>query len=208
VRRRRVPRWVSLSARGRPHICAHRAAQEQYGRDEVRATGSASLATFRGTTCHASTAFVSKTIATGSEHCASESNRSYGRGVLRIGGSGLTRNESRLLAASLRLSVEGVVDLYGYELFATLTRWEGGVSPMNHGTVYRCLRNLYDCGHYSSGKIESERHPGRTRVYYRLTDQGAEAARKATVRFAGEEQPPSWIDVHNILVPLKIRPSQ
>ena len=118
----------------------------------------------------------------------------YAPAVLRTGGVGLTRHESRLLAAALKLAAEGVHDLYGYEVFAQLVRWEGA-PPMNHGTVYRCLRALYEGGYLSTGQQEHERHPGRARIYYRLTAQGAEAARKATIRFAAENDPPGWIDV-------------
>jgi DNA-binding PadR family transcriptional regulator len=119
----------------------------------------------------------------------------------RAGGTGLTRHEMRLLAAALRLTVQGNPDLYGYELFATLTEWEGA-EPMNHGTVYRCLRSLFHSGlleAYEAPAPERAAHPSR--VLYRLTPQGVEVARKVTVRLAGETAPLAWIDVRNALLP-------
>ena len=110
----------------------------------------------------------------------------------------------RLLAAALRLTVQGSPDLYGYELFATLTEWEGA-EPMNHGTVYRCLRSLFHSGlleAYEAPAPERAAHP--TRVLYRLTPQGVEAARKVTVRLAGEAAPLAWIDVRNALLPTPV----
>ena len=67
----------------------------------------------------------------------------------RKGGTGLVHNEMRVLAASLRLAVEGAGELYGYELFAQLTVWEGQPT-MNHGTLYRCLRALEARGLYET----------------------------------------------------------
>jgi DNA-binding PadR family transcriptional regulator len=119
----------------------------------------------------------------------------------RAGGTGLTRHEMRLLAAALRLTVQGNPDLYGYELFATLTEWEGA-EPMNHGTVYRCLRSLFHSGlleAYEAPAPERAAHPSR--VLYRLTPRGVEAARQATVRLAGETTPLAWIDVRHALLP-------
>lgn len=114
----------------------------------------------------------------------------------RKGGNGLVRNEMRVLAASLRLAVEGSSELYGYELFATLSAWEGRV-PMNHGTLYRCLRALEARGLYDTHVAPSADGPAR--VFYTLTAAGVEAARSSTVRLAAADSAPSWIDLGHAL---------
>lgn len=96
-----------------------------------------------------------------------------------------------MLAAAIRLRFEGVTRLYGYDLFATLKQWEGG-PPMNHGTLYRCLRSLESRGMFTSTVDQSVE---RLKVWYELTDEGIAAARKATLRLAAEDEPPRWVDV-------------
>lgn len=114
----------------------------------------------------------------------------------RKGGTGLVYNELRVLAASLRLAVEGSSELYGYELFATLSAWEGQL-PMNHGTLYRCLRGLEARGLYETQVRPSSDGPAR--VCYTLTSGGVDAARAATVQLAASDGAPSWIDLGHAL---------
>lgn len=84
-------------------------------------------------------------------------------------------NELRVLVAALRLSNEGTSQLYGYELFAMLREW-GGEAPMDHGTLYRCLRNLENRGYFSTEVRLAGPQDRRARVYYTLTDAGRKAA--------------------------------
>ena len=113
-------------------------------------------------------------------------------------GTGLTRNEQKVLAAALRLRFDGGRSLYGYELFATLTGWEGA-EPMNHGTLYRCMRSLERRGLLVA---EEEATGERIRVCYALTADGLAAARRATIQLAALDDPPRWIDVGlAVLVP-------
>ena len=114
----------------------------------------------------------------------------------RKGGTGLVLNEMRVLAASLRLAVEGASELYGYELFAQLAEWEGQPA-MNHGTLYRCLRALESRGLYETQVRPSADGPAR--VCYTLTSSGVECARWATVQLAATEQAPSWLDLGHAL---------
>ena len=114
----------------------------------------------------------------------------------RKGGTGLVLNELRVLAASLRLAVEGSTELYGYELFSTLSAWEGQL-PMNHGTLYRCLRALERRGLYETQVRPSSDGPAR--VCYTLTHEGVEAARAATVKLAASDGVPVWLDLGHAL---------
>ncbi len=114
----------------------------------------------------------------------------------RKGGTGLVFNEMRVLAASLRLAVEGSNELYGYELFAQLSSWEGQ-RPMNHGTLYRCLRALERRGLYDTHVRPSTEGPAR--VFYTLTPSGVELARWATVQLAATAGAPTWIDLGHAL---------
>jgi DNA-binding PadR family transcriptional regulator len=120
--------------------------------------------------------------------------------VRRRQGTGLVRNERKILTAALRLALNGELELYGYELFARLLEWEGE-SPMDHGTLYRCLRSLEGRGFLSSTVDQSS---GRVRVNYRLTDSGFAAAREAAVQLAAEDRPPAWVDLPSILAPTRL----
>jgi DNA-binding PadR family transcriptional regulator len=106
-------------------------------------------------------------------------------------GTGLVRNERKVLAAALRLAWEGSAELYGYELFARLRDWEGEAA-MDHGTLYRCLRALEGRGFFGSSADQST---GRLRVNYRLSETGVAAARQAVIELAAEERPPTWVDL-------------
>ncbi|MCU1678728.1 MAG: Lineage-specific thermal regulator protein [Frankiales bacterium] len=110
----------------------------------------------------------------------------------RRAGIGLVRNESKILAAALRLAVSGTVHLYGYELFALLSEWEGD-APMNHGTLYRCLRRLEQRALFTTSTT-NDGSQGPARVVYELTALGVTEAREATVRLASELSPPVWVD--------------
>jgi hypothetical protein len=120
----------------------------------------------------------------------------YPQPMRRKGGTGLVANEMRVLAASLRLAVEGAGELYGYELFAQLAAWEGRPT-MNHGTLYRCLRALESRGFYDTQVRPSSDGPAR--VCYTLTSSGVESARWSTVQLAATDGAPSWIDLGHAL---------
>ena len=124
----------------------------------------------------------------------------YGPAVRRKSGIGLVRNEMKTLAAALRLAVEGRTRLYGYELFAQLASWEGQ-PPMNHGTLYRCLRSLERRGYLQAEVDAGESRPGPARVYYELTDNGSAEARRSTLLLAADEQPVLWVNPRDALVP-------
>lgn len=128
------------------------------------------------------------------------SSARYLNGVRRRAGNGLVRNESKILAAALRLAVTGTVHLYGYELFAQLSAWEGE-APMNHGTLYRCLRRLQDRGLLKTSSTEDP-SLGPARIFYELTQDGIAEARAATMQLAAEDMPPVWVDVNVARVPL------
>jgi DNA-binding PadR family transcriptional regulator len=100
------------------------------------------------------------------------------------------RNERKVLAAALRLLFDGTSELHGYELFARLVAWEGE-PPMNHGTLYRCLRSLEARSLLDSTIDQSSRH---LRVNFSLTPAGIEAARLATLDLAGSVKPERWLD--------------
>lgn len=116
----------------------------------------------------------------------------------RKDGTGLVRNERKVLAAALRLAFAGESALYGYELFARLREWEGE-EPMDHGTLYRCLRSLEQRELFTS---EVDQSTERIRVLYRLTPEGEAMARRATVQLAAEDVPLSWVDVGLVSRPL------
>jgi len=118
-------------------------------------------------------------------------------------GTGLVPNEKKVLAAALRLAYEETPNLYGYELFARLRAWEGG-APMDHGTLYRCLRGLEARGFFASSVDHST---ARLRVMYELTPEGTAAARKATIELAAQEEPPRWIDIRRLVLPNPGTPS-
>jgi DNA-binding PadR family transcriptional regulator len=119
----------------------------------------------------------------------------------RKDGNGLIPNERKVLAAALRLAFAGESRLHGYELFARLRAWENGM-PMDHGTLYRCLRSLEKRGHFTS---QPEIVGVRVRIVYELTPAGEAAARQAVLELAAAPQTPAWIGVG--LAAGKLRPS-
>jgi DNA-binding PadR family transcriptional regulator len=118
----------------------------------------------------------------------------------RKSGTGLVRNELKTLAAALRLAVDGRSRLYGYELFARLAAWEGR-SPMNHGTLYRCLRSLERLGYLRAEVDPTGDGPGPPRIYYTLTETGMLEARRSTLLLAAEKNPLAWIDPADAISP-------
>ncbi|MGE0881712.1 MAG: PadR family transcriptional regulator [Acidimicrobiia bacterium] len=107
-------------------------------------------------------------------------------------GTGLVHNELKVLAAALLIYCRDGSDRpYGYELFTLLKTWEGE-APMDYGTLYRCLRSLERFGMFTS---ESDPTGDRLRVWYRLTEQGLQAAQRATIQLAALDEPPVWIDI-------------
>ena len=125
-----------------------------------------------------------------SSHHALDASRVSG--VRRRQGSGLTRNEQKLLAAALRLAVEGQPQIFGYELYRAISEWEGA-EPMNHGTIYRCMRALETRGFVERDEEATE--DDDYRVFYVLTRDGVGAARQATIQLAALDDPPRWVDI-------------
>jgi DNA-binding PadR family transcriptional regulator len=130
----------------------------------------------------------------------------YCPAVRRKSGTGLVRNELKTLAAALKLAVDGQAKLYGYELFAQLGSWEGQ-PPMNHGTLYRCLRSLESKGFLKAEKDAGDKRPGPPRVYYELTATGLAEARRSTYALAAEVDALPWINPGDAL-PASLRPRQ
>lgn len=113
-------------------------------------------------------------------------------------GVGLVANEERILAALLRLAFGGQSPLHGYDLYAHLVSWESEPT-MNHGTLYRCLRELESRGLLWS---EISQVNNRLRVSYSLTEEGVEQARKSLLRLAASDEPPAWADITLAIRPL------
>ena len=113
--------------------------------------------------------------------------------VRRRSGNQLVVNEKRVLAGALRLATAGSSRLYGYELFALLRAWEGQ-APMDHGTLYRCLRKLEARGYFSSQVEPADPATRRVRVYYSLTASGLAAAEVAARELAESPTGPAWIN--------------
>ena len=110
----------------------------------------------------------------------------------RKGGVLLVRNESRVLAAALRLAVHGSLEVHGYDLFSRLCEWDGE-ERMNAGTLYRCLNRLEQRGLFTS-HIAERREGGPPRVMYRLTDVGLVEAREAMRAMAAQVDAPAWAE--------------
>ncbi len=104
----------------------------------------------------------------------------------RKGGTGLVRNELRLLLTAADLRLAGDTRFHGYDIARHLAAAEDSMSTMSQPTLYRALRRLEE-----RGALESEwesledaaasGREGRPRRYYRLTSAGAELA-KAELR--------------------------
>lgn len=116
----------------------------------------------------------------------------YAAHVRRRNGDGLVVNEQRLLAAALRLSSEGTDRFYGYELLERLEAWEHR-RPMDHATMYRCLRKLEGRGFFASTVARLSAHDERPRVYYSLTDAGRVGAPQAAIQLLASPTPALWV---------------
>ncbi len=113
-------------------------------------------------------------------------------------GTALVANEEKILAAILRLTFSDQTPVHGYHLHTHLATWEDE-SAVNHGTLYRCLRELESRGLLLS-EISQVRN--RLRVLYTLTPEGVEQARKSLLRLAASDTPPSWADISLAIRPL------
>lgn len=101
-------------------------------------------------------------------------------------------NEKRLLAAALRLASEGATRFYGYELLERLEAWEQR-RPMDHATLYRCLRKLEARGYFDCSVARLSEHDDRPRTYYALTAPGRVAAQQAAIELLAAPAPASWL---------------
>jgi len=95
----------------------------------------------------------------------------------RIAGTGLVRNELRLLLTAADLWNEGHEQFHGYDLARHLAHAEDGTSIMSQPTLYRSLRRLEERGSLSSsweslGEAATAGREGRPRRYYAITNAG------------------------------------
>ena len=100
----------------------------------------------------------------------------------RKDGTGLVRNELRLLLTATDLQVAGTDRFHGYDLARNLALSEDKTAVMSQPTLYRALRRLEERQALSSeweSLEEAARNgrEGRPRRYYRLTAAGAELAK-------------------------------
>lgn len=99
----------------------------------------------------------------------------------RRAGTGLVRNELRLLLTAADLQVGGHDRFHGYDLAQHLADAEDGSVIMSQPTLYRALRRLEERGALSSEwenleEAAAQGREGRPRRYYRLTAGGREIA--------------------------------
>ena len=104
----------------------------------------------------------------------------------RKAGTGLVRNELRLLLTAADLQIAGEDSFHGYDIARHLAAAEDSGSIMSQPTLYRALRRLEERGALSSewealDEAEAQGREGRPRRYYRLTSAGAELARSELV---------------------------
>ena len=100
----------------------------------------------------------------------------------RKAGTGLVRNELRLLLTAADLQVAGHERFHGYDIARHLSSAEDTKTMMSQPTLYRALRRLEERGAVESeweslDDAADQGREGRPRRYYRLTCQGAELAR-------------------------------
>ena len=99
----------------------------------------------------------------------------------RRAGTGLVRNELRLLLTAADIQVAGHDRFHGYDLAQHLAEAENGSAIMSQPTLYRALRRLEERGALSSewetlDEAAANGREGRPRRYYRLTAGGREIA--------------------------------
>ncbi len=100
----------------------------------------------------------------------------------RKAGTGLVRNELRLLLTAADLQLAGTDRFHGYDIARHLAVAAESKSIMSQPTLYRALRRLEE-----RGALESEwetlqeaaagGREGRPRRYYRITNAGGELAK-------------------------------
>ncbi len=101
----------------------------------------------------------------------------------RKAGTGLVRNELRLLLTAADLQLAGEDRFHGYDIARHLAAAEDSGSMMSQPTLYRALRRLEERGALTSEwealeEAAEQRREGRPRRYYRLTSAGVELAHK------------------------------
>ena len=99
----------------------------------------------------------------------------------RRAGTGLVRNELRLLLTAADMQVAGHARFHGYDLAHHLSEAEDGTAIMSQPTLYRALRRLEERGALTSEwetleQAAAHGREGRPRRYYRLTAGGREIA--------------------------------
>ena len=100
----------------------------------------------------------------------------------RKAGTGLVKNELRLLLTAADLLVAGTDRFHGYDLARHLASSEQSSSLMSQPTLYRALRRLEERGALTSEwesleEAFAQGREGRPRRYYWITDAGLELAR-------------------------------
>ena len=100
----------------------------------------------------------------------------------RRAGTGLVRNELRLLLTAADLQVDGHKRFHGYDLARHLADTNGSKSIMSQPTLYRALRRLEQRGALESewealDDAAAQGREGRPRRYYRITNAGTELAK-------------------------------
>ena len=104
----------------------------------------------------------------------------------RKAGTGLVRNELRLLLTAVDLAGAGHDSFHGYDLARHLAVADDEPAVMSQPTLYRALRRLEERDALSSEwetleEAAANGREGRPRRYYRITTGGAELA-KAELR--------------------------
>ena len=99
----------------------------------------------------------------------------------RRDGTGLVRNELRLLLTAADMQTAGHDRFHGYDLAHHLAAAEDGSAIMSQPTLYRALRRLEERGALTSEwesmeEAAEQGREGRPRRYYRLTAAGRELA--------------------------------
>ncbi len=99
----------------------------------------------------------------------------------RRAGTGLVRNELRLLLTAADLQLAGHNRFHGYDMARHLADSDESAAIMTQPTLYRSLRRLEERGSVTSEwesleEAAANGREGRPRRYYKLTRAGAELA--------------------------------
>lgn len=102
----------------------------------------------------------------------------------RRGGDGLVKNELRLLLTACEMFVDGERRFHGYQLARRVQVDDEKRTVMTQPTLYRCLRRLEERGAVASEwetreEAAADNRDGQPRRYYRVTEKGVAAARRA-----------------------------